>query len=142
MLDSIEFSATNTSHWQTYSTLQSFFLAMSLNQDIQKKAQTEIDLVVGPDRLPTHNDRNELPFVNAIVKESLRWHTVVPLGVPHLTTEDIVYRGYFIPAGSILLPNSWFVSQNIVTVDKAAHRGWTIQGLSARPRRIPRTRTI
>ena len=43
---------------------------MSLNQDIQKKAQTEIDLVVGPDRLPTHNDRNELPFVNAIVKES------------------------------------------------------------------------
>ncbi|KAH9924289.1 CyP450 monooxygenase [Epithele typhae] len=91
----------------TYSTLQSFFLAMSLSPEIQHRAQAELHSVVGPDRLPTHDDRPALPYVNAIIKESLRWQNVLPLGVHHTTTEDTVYDGYFIPKGTMLFPNTW-----------------------------------
>ena len=45
-----------------------------------KKAQNEIDRVIGSDRLPTFDDRPNLPFIDAIVKETLRWGTVVPMG--------------------------------------------------------------
>lgn len=53
---------------------------MVLYPDVQKKAQAEIDAVVGQDRLPTFTDRDSLPYVNALFKEVLRWHTSVPLG--------------------------------------------------------------
>ena len=79
---------------------------MSLNPDIQKKAQTELDRVIGPDRLPSHDDRPELPYIDAIVKEALRWQNVLPLGLPHKTTEDMVYDGYFIPMGTIIIPDT------------------------------------
>jgi cytochrome P450 len=46
--------------------------------DVQKKAQAEIDAVVGPDRLPSFADRNSLPYTEALVKEVLRWNAVVP----------------------------------------------------------------
>ncbi len=53
---------------------------MVLFPDVQKKAQAEIDNVIGQDRLPTISDRESLPYVEAVFKEALRWHTVVPLG--------------------------------------------------------------
>ena len=84
---------------------------MSLNQDIQRMAQAELDSVVGPNRLPDHNDRASLPYINAIIKEVMRWHTVVPLGVPHYTSEDMEYRGYFIPKGSVVLENIWAMNR-------------------------------
>ena len=87
---------------------------MSLNPDVQKKAQAELDLVVGPDRLPDHNDKPMLPYVNAILKEALRWHTVLPISLPHQTTEDIVYDGYFIPSGTLLIANTWYVVNQCV----------------------------
>ncbi len=52
---------------------------MQLYPDVQRKAQAEIDAVVGPDRMPTFADRPNLPYVDAMVKEILRWHAVVPL---------------------------------------------------------------
>jgi cytochrome P450 len=80
---------------------------MNLYPEAQRKAQEEIDLVVGTDRLPGFKDREKLPFVDAIFKEVLRWHPVAPMGVPHMTTEDDVFDGYFIPKGAVLLPNIW-----------------------------------
>ena len=53
---------------------------MILHPEVQQKAQEEIDRVVGHDRLPTFEDRNELPYINAIFKETLRWRAIVPLG--------------------------------------------------------------
>ncbi|KAI0712382.1 O-methylsterigmatocystin oxidoreductase [Earliella scabrosa] len=91
----------------SYSSLQTFFLAMSLYPDIQRKAQDELDAVVGPDRLPTFADRDSLVYVNAIVKETLRWFNVSPLGISHRTMEDDEFRGYFIPADSVLVANVW-----------------------------------
>jgi cytochrome P450 len=65
---------------QTFSTLLVFFLAMVLHPEVQAKAQAEIDRVVGKDRLPDFDDRPALPYLEAIMRETLRWYPVVPLG--------------------------------------------------------------
>ncbi|KAG2367963.1 cytochrome P450 [Suillus spraguei] len=101
---SIAFTAAADS---TVSTLLVFLLAMILNPEVQTKAHAEIDRVVGKDRLPEFNDRPALPYVEAILRETLRWHPVVPFGVPHATTTSDVYNGYFIPKGVAVFPNTW-----------------------------------
>ncbi|KAI6010730.1 cytochrome P450 [Pisolithus orientalis] len=77
----------------TTSTIIVFLLAMVLHPDVQRKAQEEIDRVVGTDRLPDFGDRPNLPYVEAILLETLRWVSVVPLGVPHMTTAEDNYNG-------------------------------------------------
>lgn len=88
----------------TAASLLSFFLAMILFPDVQKRAQEEIDRVVGDSRLPSLGDRQNLPYIRAIVEETTRWHTLAPMGFPHLTTEDDVYDGHFIPKDTLLFP--------------------------------------
>ncbi|KAH9851712.1 cytochrome P450 [Lenzites betulinus] len=90
----------------TVSTLEGFFVALALYPEVQKKAQAELDAVVGPDRLPDYNDRDKLVYVNAIIKETLRWHNVLPM-ITHRTVEDDEFRGCFIPAGTTILVNVW-----------------------------------
>ncbi|TBU63494.1 cytochrome P450 [Dichomitus squalens] len=85
----------------------SVFSGVSLHPEVLRKAHAELDAVVGPHRLPDFNDWDSLVYVNAIIKEALRWHTVTPLGVPHATTNDDDFRGYFIPAETMILPNVW-----------------------------------
>ncbi|KAG1757498.1 cytochrome P450 [Suillus lakei] len=84
---------------QTTATLLVFFLAMVLHPEVQAKAQAEIDRVIGKDRLPNFDDRPALPYLEAVVRETLRWYPVIPLGVPHATTTSDIYNGYFIPKG-------------------------------------------
>ncbi|KAF8511387.1 cytochrome P450 [Gautieria morchelliformis] len=91
----------------TVHTLHTFILAMVLSPEVQKKAQAELDAVVGPNRLPEFEDRNNLPYINALCKEVLRWHPLLPIGVAHATTQDDIYDGYFIPKGAIILGNAW-----------------------------------
>ncbi|KAF9043066.1 cytochrome P450 [Panaeolus papilionaceus] len=91
----------------TVSTLVSVVLALLLNPEVQIKAQEELDRVVGHDRLPDFNDRPNLPYTTAILKEVLRWNPVAPLGLPHMATNDDEFRGYFIPGGTIIVGNSW-----------------------------------
>ncbi|KAF9037735.1 cytochrome P450 [Panaeolus papilionaceus] len=93
----------------TVSTVQTFFLAMALYPEVMKKAQMELDAVVGPGRLPEFSDRLSLPYVNAMVKESMRWQLVLPLAVGHMATEDDVYNGYFIPKGTVVIGNGWAI---------------------------------
>ncbi|KAF7799349.1 hypothetical protein EIP86_010581 [Pleurotus ostreatoroseus] len=80
-------------------------MAMALHPEYQKRAQEEIDRVVGEDRLPTISDRIQLPYVNAVIKETMRWHPALPLSIARCTTKDDVYEGYFIPKGTIVVPN-------------------------------------
>lgn len=82
---------------------------MVLHPEAQKKAQAELDAVVGPGRMPDFSDWKSLVYMNALIKEVLRWHTVAPLGVAHCTITDDELNGYFIPAGTVLLPNIWLV---------------------------------
>jgi len=65
---------------QTYSTLLIFLLAMVLHPEVQAKAQADIDRVIGKDILPDFDDRPALPYLDAVLRETLRWHPVAPLG--------------------------------------------------------------
>ena len=53
---------------------------MMIHPEVQKKAQQEIDRVIGADRLPTFSDREHLPYLECILKESLRWYPAAPMG--------------------------------------------------------------
>ena len=103
---------------------------MALHPEVQRKAQAEIDAVVGPNRLPDFQDRPSLPYINAVVKESSRWNLVTPLGRPfvitiiaatiltksevaHMSTIDDEYNGFYIPKGTIMIGNSWLVLRQL-----------------------------
>ncbi|TCD67636.1 hypothetical protein EIP91_012201 [Steccherinum ochraceum] len=64
----------------TTAALQSFLVAMVLYPEVQRKAQAELDAVVGQHRPPAFDDRGSLPYVEALIKETLRWQMVAPLG--------------------------------------------------------------
>ncbi|KAL4075358.1 cytochrome P450 [Scleroderma yunnanense] len=90
-------------HLQTHATILMFILAMTLYPEAQTKAQEEIDRVVGRDRLPDFSDRENLPYVESVLLETLRWHPISPLGFAHLTTSDDVYNGMYIPKGNFFI---------------------------------------
>jgi len=92
----------------TNSTISTFFLAMTIYPDVQRKAQAELDAVLGPrcDRLPDFSDRPNLPYIEALVKEVFRWHPAVPMYV-HRLMQDDEYEGYHIPEGSFIFHNTW-----------------------------------
>ncbi|TEB27129.1 cytochrome P450 [Coprinellus micaceus] len=85
-------------------TLHAALKALLLNPDVQKKAQAQLDSVCGH-RLPTMDDRPKLDYLDAILKETSRWHLLGPFGAPHMVDSDDEYNGHFIPKGSIILPN-------------------------------------
>ena len=92
----------------TVSSIHSFILAMVLFPEVQRKAQEEIDTVVGTGRLPEFEDRGKLSYVDALVKETLRWLPVAPTGIPHMADDEINYRGFCIPKGAYLVPGTWW----------------------------------
>ncbi|KAJ3558859.1 hypothetical protein NM688_g676 [Phlebia brevispora] len=96
----------------TAAVLDIFVLAMVLYPDVMRKAQAHIDAIVGRDRLPSFSDRESLPYIDAIVKETHRWRTVGPLAMPHFSTEDDWYKGYFIPKGTIVFMNVWAMNRD------------------------------
>ncbi|KAF0319376.1 cytochrome p450 oxidoreductase [Colletotrichum asianum] len=96
----------------TVSTVACFFLAMSLYPEVQRKAQAEIDQVVGQDRLPTFSDRPNLPYIEALLMELLRWQPVVPMSIPHMSSEEDIVNGYYIPKESVILPNIWYFTHD------------------------------
>ncbi|KAG8215791.1 cytochrome P450 [Butyriboletus roseoflavus] len=122
---------------ETSSTaLHYFILAMILNPHVSRKAQEELDNEVG-DRPPTFGDRDRLPYIEAIVKEVLRWRPVVAIGAPHVATEvniltrpyifssdvsvsveqDFTYQGYTIPKGAMVLNNLWSITHDPALFD-------------------------
>jgi hypothetical protein len=64
----------------TVAAVHSLFLAMLVYPEVQAKAQAEIDRIVGKDRLPELEDRRDMPYVESVVNECLRWHAVAPMG--------------------------------------------------------------
>ncbi|KAL0565905.1 hypothetical protein V5O48_016113 [Marasmius crinis-equi] len=108
----------------TSSFLQSMVLAMIAFPGAQKKAQEELDRVVGSHRLPTLDDLSDLPYIRAIIQETHRFRPVTPLMIPHanITPEevrvllcnvatklspDLQYKGYLIPGGTTIFVNIW-----------------------------------
>lgn len=94
----------------TSSTLYAFVQAMLLYPEVQRKAQDEIDRVIGSDRLPTMEDEFDLQYIRSIVKETLRWMPTTILGaVPHAVTQDDYYNGYLIPKNAGVVNNVWAI---------------------------------
>jgi len=96
----------------TASTLYGFILALLVWPEVQRRAQEEIDRVVGPNRLPTMDDWDNLFYVRCCIKESLRWMPTVHLGVPHAALKDDTYLGYTIPKGATVINNVWQVNDH------------------------------
>ena len=96
-----------------------FFLTMALNPHVVRKAQGELDRVLGGGRLPDFSDQEELPYISAIVKELFRWGCPVPIGVPKRTRKNDTYKGYFIPAGAIVVENIWSVKRQNVWISRS-----------------------
>ncbi|KAL1938292.1 hypothetical protein VTO73DRAFT_11743 [Trametes versicolor] len=94
------------------STLNVFLLAITRNESALRRAQEEIDAVVGRDRLPDFADRDSLPYTNALLEEVYRWNPVLPMAIPHCVTVDDHYRGYDIPAGCMIIPNVWAMTRD------------------------------
>jgi hypothetical protein len=96
----------------TSNTLYAFVQAMLLYPEAQKRAQSEIDKVVG-ERLPTMDDQSSLQYIRACVKETLRWMPTTILGaVPHAVNKDDEYMGYLIPKGAGVLNNVWAINMD------------------------------
>ena len=73
---------------------------------VMRKAQAEIDTVAGADRMPDFAEQDSLPYVTAVMNETLRWRPVAILGgTPHASSADDEYQGMFIPKGSTIYAN-------------------------------------
>lgn len=106
-------------------------LGLALNPEKMKTAQMELDCVIGREHRPTVQDRQSLPYVHAIVKETLRWHPPLPMDIArssikedqykgtchHLYTEYelIIFPGFFIPKNTTLIPNIWYAQMPCVS---------------------------
>ncbi|KAJ7596054.1 cytochrome P450 [Mycena floridula] len=93
-------------------TIYVFYLLMCLYPEVQKRAQAEIDAVVGRDRLPTFEDKAQCPYLDAVCKEVLRFHSSVPNCLPHCVKQDDIHDGMFIPKDSIILVNIWYMTHD------------------------------
>jgi cytochrome P450 len=92
--------------------LEFFTMASVLHPESVGKAQEELDSIVGPNRLPSFDDISNLPYVNAFIKEVIRWRPVLPLGLPHSPMEDDEYLGYRIPKGAVIVANQWAIGMD------------------------------
>ncbi|KAE9387845.1 cytochrome P450 [Gymnopus androsaceus JB14] len=104
----------------TSTATSTIFLALVCNPDILKKGQAAVDAIVGDDRLPGIVDEGKIPYVDALVMEGLRWRPVLPLGIAHHTASADIYKGYYIPANTIVMGNSWAILHDPATYGKDA----------------------
>ncbi|KMZ60881.1 cinnamic acid 4-hydroxylase [Zostera marina] len=80
--------------------------------EIQKKLRHELDTVLGPGVQMTEPDTAKLPYLQAVIKETLRLRMAIPLLVPHMNLHDAKLGSYDIPAESKILVNAWFLANN------------------------------
>ncbi|ELQ34997.1 hypothetical protein MCOR02_011769 [Pyricularia oryzae] len=93
------------------SPIQSFLLAMCHYPEWLERMQAEIDINLDG-RCPQWDDREKLPLLRAVVKETMRWRPPVPTGIPHASDKDDVYNGYFIPKGATLHALEWGLTRD------------------------------
>lgn len=96
----------------TSGALITFVLAACTHPEAVSKAQEELDRVIGQERMPVIEDIENLPYCHAFIKEVLRWRPVAPAGVPHLSSKTETYKGYVIPAGTLVVANAWGINHN------------------------------
>ncbi|KAJ7182865.1 cytochrome P450 [Mycena crocata] len=91
----------------TSSYLQGLILALTVYPEAQKKAQQEMDRIVGDHRMPNLDDLEHMPYIRAMIREAHRFRPVAPLMIPHATLAAEQYKGYIIPEGATIFVNTW-----------------------------------
>ncbi|XP_077968458.1 cytochrome P450 2B1-like [Styela clava] len=86
------------------STLRWSFLCFAHYPEIQEKVSKEVKQVIGSG-VPSMSHKEAMPYTCAFIHEITRFRTLVPLAIPHVTTEDVKFKGYRIPKGTPVLPN-------------------------------------
>ncbi|XP_023137671.2 cytochrome P450 2F2-like [Amphiprion ocellaris] len=97
----LHFAGTDT----TSNTLLTGFLYLMKYPHIQERCQQEIDEVLGGKSQASYDDRNNMPYMQAVIHEIQRMSNTVPLSVFHSTTKDTELMGYSIPKGTIIIQN-------------------------------------
>ncbi|KAF7111264.1 hypothetical protein CFC21_111292 [Triticum aestivum] len=108
LLNNLFTAGTDTSS----STIEWALAEMLANPAILRRAQAEMDGVVGRDRLLQESDIPHLPYLRAICKETFRLHPSTPLSLPRLSTEPCTVQGYHVPEGTRLLVNIWAIGRD------------------------------
>ncbi|KAG9308363.1 cytochrome P450 [Chiua virens] len=90
-----------------FSSIDTAILALMLHPEVQEVGQRAIDQLTGGQRLLSLEDRSKLPYIDAVLRETLRWNPVAPLAVPHRLTQPDSYGQWELPVGTTVIANSW-----------------------------------
>ncbi|XP_038716443.1 cytochrome P450 83B1-like [Tripterygium wilfordii] len=82
------------------------------NPTIMKKTQKEIRNLIGRKGLVNEDDVQRLPYLKAVVKETMRFRAVNPLLIPKETTQKCYINGYVIPAKTLVFVNAWAIGRD------------------------------
>ncbi|XP_062203791.1 flavonoid 3'-monooxygenase CYP75B3 [Phragmites australis] len=96
----------------TSSTVEWALAELIRHPDVLKKAQQELDAVVGRDRLVSETDLPRLTYLTAVIKETFRLHPSTPLSLPRVAGEECEVNGFRIPRGTTLLVNVWAIARD------------------------------
>ncbi|XP_058193842.1 cytochrome P450 736A117-like [Rhododendron vialii] len=97
----------------TTSTSLEWAMAELLNNpQVRKKLETEVRLIAQPNQPITEDDLDQMPYLKAVIKETLRLHPPIPILVPRESTKDVRVMGYDIAAGTRVITNSWAIGRD------------------------------
>ncbi|XP_073497688.1 cytochrome P450 2A4-like isoform X2 [Phyllobates terribilis] len=90
---------------ETMSTTTTYSLLVLMKYpDVLAKVHKEIDQIIGRNREPTLQDRNHMPYTEAMVHEMQRFIDLIPMGLPRRTTKEVTLKGYTLPQGTQIYP--------------------------------------
>lgn len=102
----------------TATTILVFLADMMLHPEVQKKVHEELDREIGHGDFPTFTDRDNLPYLDAVWRESRRWHAPTPIDIPHMSQEGDVYKDRYIPKNTTMFANLGFMCRDPRIFDK------------------------